>query len=190
MLGLLTASLAGCSAGTGSPHGAAVAKGTVTCAQVTGTVSFAPPLTPSGRSAETTTFDLHPAKCSTSGSKVKVVTGATASAVMHGTSSCSSGLSSKPSVVDVRWSPASVGRSVATFPGFSVTANNVGDAGFVFPRVGRSSAVTGSFPGTDHGADSTMSVYSLQSIATMLGSCEQGAGLSSIPLVVGALTLG
>jgi len=186
-LGLFAIMVTGCSSSASS---SGVATGGVSCSQITGTVSFAPPLATSGKAAETTTVTLRASKCNTSDSDVSVVSGAATATINRATNACASLLTSKAITATVTWKPTSIRPTVVRFSGFSVTADKAGDAGFALPGPGHSVDVTGSFAGADHGARSQAVVFSSQPATQPLAACAQASGLSTIVVASGALTLG
>jgi len=153
-LGVVIAVTAACSSST-TPTSSApkvvVATGSVTCTTLTGTVSFAPPLTNSAKSPGTTSITVTSSGCTAVGSHVATVTGGTGTAsISNAMDSCASLLTPQPLTFDVTWSPATIHKSVVTFSSYSV-----GASGFTLPASGGKATVTGSFAGSDHGASST-----------------------------------
>ena len=167
--------------------GGTVAAGTVSCTNVTGTVTFTPPLSNSGTSPETTKISLTASGCTTAGSGASPVTGATASATIQSpTNGCVALTTSKPVAVAVAWSPSSVHASVASFSGYAVVTQG-GDIGFGLPGTGGSATVAGSFAGTDHGAKSTAATYSNLTSTELLTACGTPAGVSSLTIASGTV---
>ncbi len=162
-LGLVAGLATSCSS---SPHVATVvvATGGVTCNSITGALTFTPPLTTKGGSAESTAITLNATGCATSGSNVSKVTRGTASATITDTSNACTGLlNSRPITVNITWTPATIHPSVLTFSGYAGSTGSGGDLGFTLPKSGDTAKVIGSFPGADHGAGSTSTAFSNQS---------------------------
>jgi hypothetical protein len=167
-----------------------VATGMVTCAALSGAVNFSPPLTLSGTAYETLTISLSAHGCTTSGSSVSHVTGASATVVNSaGTSGCTSLLNSKAFEVHVRWSPATISPSVVRFSGYAPSTSGAG-SGLVFPGSGGKATVTGSFAGSNRGASSTATASIDQNEVQLLGACQSPAGISSLAITSGHFTLG
>lgn len=169
--------------------GGTIAAGSVTCTKVTGKVTFDPPLTGSGTSPEKSEVTLDASGCTVTGSSVKVESGVAVTTIPSPTSACTSLLSSKPVAVAVTWTPSTIHASVLSFSGFSAGTNPAGDAGFVLPSSGGTSVVTGSFAGSDKGAKSTASLYSGYTTVGLLGLCSAKAGLASLNVSTGQVTL-
>jgi hypothetical protein len=188
-LGLVAVLATGCSS---SPHVATVvvATGGVTCNSITGALTFAPPLTTKGGSAESTAITLNATGCATSGSNVSKVTRGTASATITDTSNACTGLlNSRPITVDITWTPATTHPSVLTFSGYAGSTGSGGDLGFTLPKSGDTAKVIGSFSGADHGAGSTSTAFSDQSGTQLLNACGSSAGLPSVAVTSGHVTL-
>jgi hypothetical protein len=171
--------------------GGTIATGGVTCTNVVGVVNFSPPLTSSGTSAETTEISLTASGCTTSGSNAAPVTGGRASATIQSTSnSCTGLLSSKPVAVAVTWAPNSIHASVASFSGYAIVPDAAGHIGFSLPGSGGTVTVAGSFAGSDNGAASKASTFSDQTTAQLLATCGTTAGVASLTIASGSVTLG
>jgi len=167
-----------------------VATGAVTCTGVTGMLTFSPPLTTKGAGAESTGISLKAAGCTTKGSNVAAVAGATATATISSpTSSCTGLLNSRVLTIDITWSPATIHQSVLTFTGYGGTTSSSGGLGFTLPKVGDTAKVIGSFAGSDHGAGSTGQAFSGQTGTQLLTACGSSAGLASIQVTSGTLDL-
>jgi len=94
-----------------------------------------------------------------------------------------------PVAVAVAWSPNSVHASVASFSDYIFLVDPTGHAGFGFPGTGGTANVTGSFGGTDGGKSSTVSFLSSLTNKQFLAQCATTAGVSSMSIVIGTLTL-
>jgi hypothetical protein len=179
---------AGCSSGS-SALAAVVASGSVSCTTVSGAVSFSPPLTTSGKDAETTSISVTASGCTTAGSNVTSVTKGVGSATISSpTNACSGLLTSRPLSIKVAWTPATTRPSVVTYSGYEVTSAG-GHGGFTLPSPGGTAKVTGSFAGSDGGAGSTAVTVSSQGTTQLVAECGSSAGLASIPVTSGSLTL-
>ena len=83
-----------------------LATGEVTCNNITGSLTFSPPLTTKGGSSESTAIVLTAAGCTTKGSNVSTVTGATESAtITSATNSCTGLLTSRALTVNIAGPP-------------------------------------------------------------------------------------
>ncbi len=166
-----------------------VATGSITCSG-TGTVTFDPPLQKGGTSPETATITIAASTCTTSGSNVSKVTGATTTLTLHGPSNACSALgtsnpASGPPTWTARWTPSSIANSMVTFSGHAIETNSAGDVGFVFPNSGGSASVTGSFAGSDKGAGSSASTYTDMTEHGVLSTCRS----SGLPQLTGKGTV-
>ncbi|HUY22248.1 MAG TPA: hypothetical protein VMV22_07890 [Acidimicrobiales bacterium] len=170
--------------------GGTVATGSVTCTNVTGTITFTPPLTNSGTSAEATRISLAAAGCTTAGSTgIQVASGTATATITSPTNGCVSLLSSKPVVVAVAWSPSSIHASVASFGGYAIVTDAAQHTGFGLPNAKGTASVDGSFAGTDHGATSTAATYSSLTTTQLLTACGTTAGLAALTIASGTVTL-
>jgi hypothetical protein len=191
----LVATLASCSSGSSPSAGPTttaqtLATGGITCTNITGSLTFTPPLTTKGGSAESTAITLSAAGCTTQGSNVSTVTGASGSATITSTTnSCTGLLNSRALTVTMTWTPSSIRDSVVTFSGYGGVTNTSGGEGFKLPNAGGTAKVTGSFAGSDRGAGSTATTYSDQTGTQLLTACGSSAGLPSLHVSSGALTL-
>jgi hypothetical protein len=59
----------------------------------------------------------------------------------------------------------------------------------MLPKSGATAKVTGSFAGSDHGAGTTATAFSGETTTQLLGACESSAGLTSIAVTSGSVTL-
>jgi len=178
-----------CSSGTGSSD-IVVATGSVTCSNVTGSVSFSPPLTMSGGSAEHITIALTTNGCTTSGSNIPTLAkGSVATTISMATNACSSLLSPQPVTVTETWIPATIHQSVVSYSGYKIGLSPSGGGGFTLPNSGGTAKVVGSFAGSDHGSGSTAALYSTESATELLTACGSDAGLASLPVTSGSVTL-
>ena len=170
--------------------GGTIAAGTITCNQVTGSITFDPPLSTGGTAPETTEISLTTSGCATTGSTVQVTSATTTATLSSATNNCASLLSSKPVAVASTYTPSSVHASVVSFSGYViVTEATTADVGFSLPDTGGTAKVVGSFAGTDHGAKSTATIYSTMTSTQALAACATGSGLASLSLAAGVVTL-
>jgi len=180
-------------AGTVTPTTAAgglVATGTVTCSNVSGTITFNPPLSNSGTSPETTTISLNASGCTQTGSNAQVTSGTATATIPGSTNACTSLLTSKPVAVGVAWTPSSVHATVATFSGYAVVMNSAGDIGFGLPASGGTASVAGSFAGSDNGSASKATTYSALTSTQLLAECGAATGMSTLAITSGTATFG
>jgi len=92
--------------------------------------------------------------------------------------------------VAVTWAPSSIHASVATFSGYSIVPDAAGHVGFSLPASGGTVTVAGSFGGSDNGATSKASTFSDQTTTQLLATCGTTAGVSSLNITSGTVTLG
>ena len=204
---VLVAALSGCSSSSASSRppapvtstsegtfgtvaGGTAATGSVTCTDVTGGITFYPPLVNAGTSPETTSIVLSVSGCTPTGSNVSQVAGARATAIIQGAdNSCTGLLTSRPIAVAFAWSPSSIHASLVSFSGFSLPTDAAGHVGFALPDKGGSASVAGSFGGTNGGASSSGSTFSSLTVAQLHSTCDTTAGLTSLTFVNGTVTL-
>jgi hypothetical protein len=157
---------------------------------MTGSLTFTPPLTNKGGSAESTAVALRAAGCTTKGSNVSTVTGGSASATISITSnSCTELITSRALTVNIAWAPTTVRPSVLTFSGYGGTTGPSGGEGFKLPNPGGTAKVTGSFSGSDHGAGSSALALSNETTTQLLSACGSPSGLTSVQVTSGTVTL-
>jgi hypothetical protein len=186
-----TTTLAGQAATPTTLAGGTVATGSITCTNVTGTVTFNPPLTNSGTSPETTSIALNASGCTTTGSNVSVVQSGTATTTIQSTTNgCTSLLSSKPLAVAITWAPRTTHASVVSFSGYAIVNDAANHIGFGLPASGGTATVAGSFAGSDNGAASKSTTYSGLTTTQLLAACASASGVPSLALVSGSVTLG
>jgi hypothetical protein len=194
-IGLLAALATACGSST-SPSASptttslTLATGGVTCTGMTGSLTFTPPLTNKGGSAESTAIALSSSGCTAKGSNVSTVTGGTASATISSTSnSCAELITSRALTINIAWAPATIRPSVLTFSGYGGTTAPSGGEGFKLPNPGGTAKVTGSFSGSDHGASSTAVALSNETTTQLLTACGSPAGLTSVQVTSGTVSL-
>jgi hypothetical protein len=78
---------------------------------------------------------------------------------------------------------------VITFSGYSVGTGPSGGGEFTLPKAPGTAKVTGSFAGSDHGAGSKAAAVSSQTATELVAACGSSAGLASIPVTSGNVTL-
>ncbi len=194
-LGLLAVAAAACSSGgssstTSTTAPPKIATGSVTCSDVTGSLTFSPPLTTKGTSPESTAISLRAASCITTGSNVATVASGVGSATISGTTnSCTNLLNPRTLTVNITWSPSSIRPSVLTFSGYAAATGPSNGEGFTLPNPKGTAKITGSFGGSDQGAASTAATFSGQTATQLLATCGSSAGLPSIQVTSGNLTL-
>lgn len=175
----------------GSSQGGAVATGRVTCTTVSGAATFNPPLTLVGSMPETLKIALHVSDCTTSKSNVAHVTGGSAETSSSlGTNGCMSLATPKALKITVHWTPSTIAPSVVSFSGFSPGESSSGALGFTFPGSDSTAKTTGSFTGSDNGRRSTAAAYTTQNLKQLIAACSTAAGIASIAISSGHVTLG
>ena len=189
LLAAVAVTAGACSSGSPAAPAAVVARGTVSCRSVTGSVSFSPPLTAKGTSPETSTIAVSASRCTVSGSNVNRVEGASASAtLMSATNACQGLLTSQALTFTVHWSPSIIRPTVLHYSGYTVSVS-AGKGAFTLPDAGGTASVTGSFAGSDHGAGSSALAVADESATGLVSACGSSTGLASIPVTSGTLTL-
>ncbi|MFI5034990.1 MAG: hypothetical protein ACHQFZ_02155 [Acidimicrobiales bacterium] len=164
-----------------------VATGSVTCTKVTGSITYRPPIHHVGTVPETQVFTFHASRCSTKGSNVhRVSSGSLTASVHRPLNSCIDLLvHAKLSSGTGTWIPKSIHPTTAHFSGFAFVYNAAGDVGFALPNPGGTATVRGSFAGRDHGARSTVTVYTNFTPAQFRDQCLAPAGVARESLVSG-----
>ncbi|HXX89287.1 MAG TPA: hypothetical protein VEI83_03570 [Acidimicrobiales bacterium] len=168
-----------------------MATGGVSCTNLTGTVTFSPPLAKGGTSPETYRFSLTATGCTTTGSDVaQVVSGTAVTTVEVPTNGCASVLGRGPGKGTViTWTPSSIAPTTVSFSGSATGPNSAGDLGFAVPGPGGTATVTGSFAGADNGAHSTASAYTSFPESELRATCQGPGGLSSVTMTSGSVDL-
>lgn len=186
---LITVVVAGCSGSSPTPA-AKTATGAITCTHLAGRLTFLPPLRDKGTVTEVTTISLQASGCTTSGSNVPDVTGSVASGTITSpTNSCTGLLTSRALSIHITWAPSTIRASVLTFSGYRGASSVSGGEGFALPNAGGTAKVTGSFSGSDQGAASSAETYSDQTATQLLTACSSSAGLTSLAVTSGTVTL-
>jgi len=163
--------------------------GTVSCSDVSGTVTFSPPLVDGGTSSEVVLAQVALSGCVGADGATTPDSGYGTVSLVSPTNDCSS-LESGGEVVStplaVGWSPGALGTSSVVFPGFSLSSN--GEAGISLG--GEGTTVSGSYPGDDQGASTTASGFSSMSLDQIGAACSSSDGLDSLTIDGGSLNLG
>jgi hypothetical protein len=168
------------------------AAGTVSCTVAKGAVSFSPPLTTTGPYApETATAKVTFSSCSgsvttpTKGSINAPITSISTDQCPPPSSSGTSG-----GTLTVKWAPGKIEPSAVSFTSKTTGSGGPDDGlGFLFPGMGGSGSVSGSFPGSDVGKTSSAAVYSNDSSTALLTQCSSKSGLKKMTIVGGSIDL-
>ena len=161
--------------------------GTLTCAKVTGTISFSPPLI-TGGTAKTDNISVSASlkKCSVGGGgTVKAAKGTATASYSSSGNNCTSlaAPSTTPITFNVTWAPASkIKPTSITFPGSTPTTGT--NPGF---KLGPATSGAGSYPGSDNFKSSTSSSTLKQTTAQITAMCS-GAGVSTLNIKSGTST--
>ncbi len=173
-----------------------VANDSVTCADVSGTVTFDPPLTLAGTTdhSQTSTITASLKKCTVTGPNAATITKATVTGTIvdpSTTGSCT-GLSGATSVtgnLTTTWSSkdtlAPGKTSTTTFNqdvGSTYTKGKNAYGLFSIPGAGGTIAVSGDFTGGNGGATSSVEAQTKDTEAKIVAACEAPGGLSSLAL--------
>lgn len=170
------------------------APGTITCTQITGKITFTPPLTLAGNAnsevTKTTTTSTH-CTVSTGTAPTKGVTHSTITktSTNNTANSCTGLATSVPVTEHVVWTHTPlIANTTVKFSGLMQATEPVsGDAGFTLPNTGGTASVTGSYPGTDHGKTSTATVYTNKTASQIATACA--TGVASLTIDAGSATL-
>jgi len=180
--------------GVGAASAGTTGTGSVTCSALSGSVTFKPPLkgTTANTLTEVQTYKLTVTKCKTTGSNIHTVTKGTTTEVKHTTDTSCHGLiagSTTAYTFPVVWTSSPAANSSTV--GFSGDSPAVvgGKAAFKLPNTGGTSAVSGSFPGSNAGATSHGEGITAQTPGALLAPCSTSGGLKTIKIVKGNLTL-
>lgn len=166
-----------------------VATGSVTCTQISGTITYHPAEHHVGTTTESQVLTFHAGDCTTKGSNVHHVTGGSLTVVMHRPSnSCLDLLASEASTGTGFWTPKSVAATKGAFSGYTIVVNAQGDAGFSIPNTGGTAKLSGSFAGKNHGATSRATVYTNMTAVQFIKACKSSAGLSTQKILGGTAT--
>ncbi len=163
----------------------AAAKGSVTCASMTGSVTFSPPAKDGGTSPEVQRFTLTATHCTASAKGVHVTRATIAATVRRPTNSCGALFESAPATGTVTWSTRSMKKSTFRFSSYSLAVSPTGQRGFRLPAPGGTARVTGSFAGADHGARSMAVGYLDLTASQFSAECASGSGLAHHRVVAG-----
>jgi len=163
--------------------------GNVTCASITGSVKFSPPLTAAGgASSEKVTTKATLTQCTASGTGAVTPTKGTTGTVTADTSNgCVAVLEApgKAGTLTTKWSPGSISPSVVSGPApktalgppITLTYGGPGTTG------------SGSYTSADDGAASTASITLGQTQAQIMASCTTTKGLKELTIVSGKATI-
>ena len=174
-----------------------VANDSVTCADVSGTVTFSPPLTLSGGAthSQTTTVSASLKKCGVTGPNAAKVTGGTVSGTIvdpSTTGSCTglSGASVVTGSLSTTWKSKDIlqpgSTSTTTFNqdvGSTYTKGKNSYGLFEIPGAGGTIGVSGDFTGSNGGATSSIEAQTKDTDAQIVTQCESPGGLSTLTIV-------
>jgi hypothetical protein len=177
-LGVLMVSMPG-------PAVAATSSATVSCAGLSGSITFRPALTTGGSASELAVGKLNLRGCMASGASPKAgVASITLTGLKdnHCAGLLGSGLGA---TVAVKWSPKTIASSEVTFAGLSPPAGS----SHTWKAGGAGTAVNGSYGGADNGAKSTAHLTSTQTADHIANACASHAGLKALKISGGSLNL-
>jgi hypothetical protein len=176
------------------------ASGTITCSAVTGTVTFKPGLQFStlpkkhhGISKMKVTLDLAKSGCVVGGDSNPVgdTGNVTAKSTVSSQFTCGT-LGTNPGPASswtVKWG-GKLTSSVVGFPDFKLTSqDNLEVINYPAPVTGNAS-VTGSYPGADAGASSTLVYDTSTTVDQAETACDSSAGLTSMTVTSGSFFVG
>lgn len=170
-----------------------VATGSVTCSFTGGGITFNPALNNTGGSAETVSFTLYGTSCSTSNSNVTVTKGTLRGSLTYASNLCSDLLNSEAISATENWPDTTphVADSTLSVSGYATTTDS--SSGFievVIPPSGGTTSVTGSFPGSDGGASSSLTAITDDTSSHFLNKCGTANGIGRASITGGSETLG
>lgn len=161
--------------------------GSVTCSQVTGRLTFAPPLTQGGSASEVASLALVLKGC-------LAVGGGSSPSVAHGagilpmTANTCASLASRTRgslEIAISWRPTTDGSTTVAFPGFTpTTGTNQG-----LHMGGRHTSAAGSYAGTDGGARSVAAMTFGSTPTRVASACASSTGLKRLKVQSGFLTV-
>ncbi|HYA68385.1 MAG TPA: hypothetical protein VED63_06610, partial [Acidimicrobiales bacterium] len=163
--------------------------GTVACNDVSGTVTFNPPLTDGGTSPEVALAQVTIGGCVGADGATTPDAGYGTVSLFTSTDDCAdlaAGGAPIATSLAVGWSPTTLGTSSIDFSGFSLSPS--GGAGFSLG--GSGTTVSGSYPGEDGGASTTATAVATLSTADIIAACGSTDGLESLTLTGGSLDMG
>lgn len=173
-----------------------VAHDSITCADVSGTVTFSPPLTLTGGAlhSQSTTVTASLKKCTVTGPNAAKISKATVSGTIvdpSTTGSCTglSGASAVTGNLTTTWKSSDIlqpgDTSTTTFNqdvGSTYTKGKNSYGLFEIPGAGGTIGVTGDFTGTNGGSTSSVEAQTKDTDAQIATQCEAPAGLSSLTI--------
>jgi hypothetical protein len=174
-------------------------KGLIRCTQISGTITFNPPLVTGGTTSEDTTGSISIRGCKKDSKKtVTVPTSGTSSIVglSDSTNSCAflPGFPVSPGAAPsigftTKYKPTTIAPSVTSFSGYSVvTQTGTGNEGFAFPNTTAPPTPTGNTTGSYPGTASTSTLYANEPSSALESQCAS-SGLGSITITSGTITL-
>ena len=206
ILALLCAPLVLSAPPTGaSPTKLTVATGSITCRQLTGTITYTPPLHSKVKQMDTRVISLHASDCTTHKSTVADVSSGSVTFTAHyAANGCSGGDALALNGTET-WQPSSVAPSILRMGGFARRANG-GAKGLVYastpgrqqviviPQEGKTVSVKGSFAGKasyaiQENLHGSIVAYSDLITGQPDAACKSRAGLSVTNIVSGVETL-
>jgi hypothetical protein len=172
-------------AGVASAKGAPINQpGTVSCSEISGTITFNPPLTLTGSSTENAKVDITVKKCSVSGGTVKPKKGVVDEPLATGTNNCASLENSMAETLTIDWAPASkINPTTASFSGYTTGTNSKQDEGFILPNSGGTGSAVGSYA---QASGVTAAAYTNETETQLTAACS-GAGISSLKITSGTI---
>lgn len=192
---LCTAALVPVAASAATKHHAkvVVATGTISCGQVSGSITFHPAEHHVGTVPERISVVFHASRCTTKGSNVKKVqSGSLSEVITRPTNACLSAMEVLSHAVHASgtWAAGKMKlhSTTGTFSGFAFVFAANGDVGVMIPNNGGTARITGSFAGTNHGATSTAVGYINRTAKEVRAACLSPQGLSSLKITNGRAT--
>jgi hypothetical protein len=161
--------------------------GTLSCTNVSGTVTFTPPLSQNGSSSESDRIHLAFGRCVASGGGASPSAGRTSGVYNQLPSNNCTDLATGGAAITItiHWAPTHDGVSALTLLGpYTESTGANGKVGFT-----DEGSVTGSYSGLDNGMSSTANVLSNMKAEQIQKECSSKAGLKSLKIVAGTLNL-
>jgi hypothetical protein len=189
----LLGAMAGAQSASAADSTGITATGTATCIAVSGSVSFAPPLTSSTTSAsETVTTTLALSGCTQGGQAdvpSTIVAGSLTSSTTFGDNSCADVLDGTYSAADVEWTGADPTPSQGISP-TSMTWSGTTNADAQNPSGFIGLASTSTFATGSYGGPSSATIFGNLTRAAFMTACASAGGVSTLSITSGVVSAG
>jgi hypothetical protein len=160
--------------------------GTVVCSKIAGSFKFSPPLKATATSSnEKVSVKSTATDCVATGgaTPTKGTTNTTTTFTSNGCAAVLEG-SGKPAALTTKWSPGSIAPTTTSFPAPTATTSPT----ITLSYGGPGTSSEGSYPGSDGGAKSKVTIDIEQTESQIEASCETSAGLKTLTISGGSAT--